>query len=85
MKKALEALKKAEAETNRIDRLFDESPEDEAVEAAWMEAYKKEHEAARRLALEIVKATFGAIDEKTANRMIVVKRHELESLISRME
>ena len=81
-KKLLANLKAAESETNRIDALWEESPEDEAIEEAWNKAYKAEWEAAEKVA-EFINS-FAGIDMKTARQMVRQKRDQLESLAARM-
>lgn len=43
LKMYYEAYKKAQAESNRLDELFEKHPEDEKIEAAWDLAYTKEY------------------------------------------
>lgn len=85
MKELLKALKEAEERANKADAAWDAEPENEALEAAFDEAYEAEHEAFENLVNEIVKATSGKIDTKTAAAMIRSKRNELEALIGMME
>lgn len=84
MKELLKALKEAEERTNKADAAWDAEPENEALEAAFDEAYNAEHEVFENLVNEIVKATSGKIDTKTAVTMIRSKRKELEALIGMM-
>lgn len=85
MKELLKALKEAEERANKADAAWDADPENEALEAAFDEAYRAEHDAFENLVNEIVKATSGKIDTKTAVTMIRTKRKELEALIEIME
>ena len=82
IKALLEALEAAEKKLDKIDEAYEQNPENEALEAKWMEAYKAEHEALQALKSEIVKVTGGKIDEETARRLILGKRQELKDLLS---
>ena len=81
LKALFNQLESAEAETLRLDSLIEENPEDEAIEAEWDEAYKKEYDIKMLLASHIVEMTSGKIDLKTANMMILSKREQLKTLI----
>lgn len=74
-------LESAEAETLRLDSLVEENPENEAIEAEWDEAYKKEYNVKMLLVNHIVEMTSGKIDLKTANIMILSKREQLKTLV----
>ncbi|MCM1578724.1 MAG: hypothetical protein NC078_08015 [Ruminococcus sp.] len=84
MKELLKALQATEEKANEIDRAWDADPENEALEAAFDEAYAAEYKAHEALANEIVRTTSGRIDFKTASAMINKKRAELENLIARL-
>ena len=81
LKALFKQLESAEAETNRLDALIEENPENEVIEAEWDEAYKKEYDIKMSLASHIVNMTSGKIDLKTANLMIHSKREQLKTLI----
>ena len=81
LKALFNQLEVAEAETLRLDSLIEENPENEAIEAEWDEAYKKEYDVKMSLASHIVEMTSGKIDMKTANMMILSKREQLKTLI----
>ena len=81
LKELFNQLESAEAETIRLDFLVEENPEDESLEEAWDEAYKKEYDIKMLLASHIVEMTGGKIDLKTANMMILSKREQLKTLI----
>ena len=81
LKELFNQLESAEAETIRLDSLVEENPENEAIEAEWDEAYKKEYDIKMLLASHIVEMTSGKIDLKTANMMILSKREQLKTLI----
>lgn len=73
----------AERRFDKVDALWENDPENAAIERAWDEANKEFHAAMMKLADEIVKFTNGAIDAKTARRMIIVKGDELAGIIKR--
>lgn len=81
LKTLFNQLESAEAETLRLDSLIEENPENEAIEAEWDEAYKKEYDIKMLLVSHIVEMTSGKIDLKTANMMILSKREQLKTLI----
>ena len=81
LKELFNRLELAEAETNRLDALIEKNPENEAIEAEWDTAYKKEYDIKMSLASHIVEMTSGKIDLKTANMMILSKREQLKTLI----
>lgn len=81
LKELFNKLELAEAETNRLDSLVEENPEDEALEVEWDIAYQKEYDIKISLANHIVLLTSGKIDLKTANAMIQIKRDQLKNLI----
>ena len=81
LKELFNQLESAEAETIRLDSLVEENPENESLEEAWDEAYKKEYDIKMLLASHIVEMTGGKIDLKTANMMILSKREQLKTLI----
>ena len=81
LKELFNQLESAEAETLRLDSLIEENPENEAIEAEWDTAYKKEYDIKMSLANYIVTFTSGKIDLKTAHTMIISKREQLKTLI----
>ena len=81
LKALFNQLESAEAETLRLDSLVEEQPENEALEAEWDSAYKKEYDVKMLLANHIVNMTSGKIDLKTANMMIMSKREQLKILV----
>ena len=81
LKELFNQLESAEAETIRLDYLVEENPENEAIEAEWDTAYKKEYDIKMSLANYIVTFTSGKIDLKTAHTMIISKREQLKTLI----
>lgn len=84
IKKLMEEFEAAEAKANELDDLWGENPEDEELEAAWMEAYKEEHRAFKALTDWIYKATEGEVDERKARAIIHGKRDEFKKLIARI-
>lgn len=67
--------------TNELDKLMVENPDNEEIEKAFDEAYKKEWEVFNKLIDEVVKFTEGKIDRKQVYNMIQLKRSELKSII----
>lgn len=84
MKELLKALKIAEEKADRIDAAWDADPENEALEAAFDEAYAAQYKAFEAVVKKIVSMTGGKIDQRTAGTMLRMKRSEIESLVSRM-
>lgn len=84
IKELLKKLEDAEIKTNELDKLMVENPDNEEIEKAFDEAYKKEWEVFNRLIDEVVKLTEGKIDRKQAYNMIQLKRSELKSIIEMM-
>lgn len=84
MKELLKALEIAENKSNEIDAAWDADPENEALEAAFDEAYAAEHKAFEAVVEEIVFITSGKIDHQTASAMLRSKRKEIENLVARM-
>ena len=82
MKELLKTLNEAEVIANKADEAWEAEPENEKLEKAFDEAYRKERIAFENLVNEIVKMTNGKIDKKTASVMIRTKRTELENLIN---
>ena len=81
LKELFNQLESAEAETLRLDSLIEENPENEAIEAEWDTAYKKEYDIKMSLVSHIVEMTSGKIDLKTAHTMIMSRREQLKTLI----
>lgn len=84
MKALLKALEIAENKANEIDAAWDADPENEALEAAFDEAYAAEYKAFEAVVEKIVSITSGRIDRHTASAMLKSKRKEIESLAARM-
>lgn len=81
IKELLKKLEDAEIKTNELDKLMVENPDNEEIEKAFDEAYKKEWEVFNKLIDEVVKFTEGKIDRKQVYNMIQLKRSELKSII----
>lgn len=73
----------AERRFDKVDALWENDPENDAIERAWDEANAESHAAMMKLADEIVKFTSGAIDAKMARRMIIEKCDKLADIIKR--
>ena len=84
MKELLNKLKEAEKMADEADAAWEADPENEELEKAFDEAYKKQFVAFENLVNEIVKKTDGIIDKKTAATMVRAKRTEVETLINMM-
>ena len=84
LKELLKQLEDAERKANELDELMAENPDNEEIEKAFDEAYKKEWEVFNKLIDEVVKFTEGKIDRKQAYNMIQLKRSELKSIIEMM-
>lgn len=84
LKELFSQLETFEAETNRLDCLLEEYPDNEEIENQWNASYKKEWEVFILLSDYIVSYTGGKIDAKTARLMIRAKRNELRKLIERI-
>lgn len=82
LKMYYEAYKKAQAESNRLDELFEKHPEDEKIEAAWDLAYTKEYTQFGLLAGHIAKIT--GMSNEEARLVIMKKPQELEKLIAKI-
>ena len=84
IKELLKQLEDAEIKANELDKLMEGNPDNEEIEKAFDEAYKKEWEVFNRLIDEVVKFTEGKIDRKQAYNMIQLKRSELKNIIEMM-
>ena len=71
-----------EAATDAASRAWEQDPEDEKLEAAFDSAYKAESDARTALMQEIVSLSNGQINLSTARTMLILKREELQALIS---
>jgi len=74
----MEAVKAAD----EADAAWEADAENEALEMAFDEAYRKQGEALINLRDEIVKLTSGQIDKITAYKMITKKGKELNDLMA---
>jgi hypothetical protein len=84
IKDLLAALEAAEKKSDELDIAYEKEPENQALEAEWMDAYRAENEAFGKLKAAIASFTNGAIDEKAASALIMGKRTELKNLLSRV-
>lgn len=84
LKKAYAAYQKALKESDRLDDLWAEDPDNEEIEKKWDAAYKKETEKMWDLAAVIEKITNKEISKKKAMWIISGKPQELKNLISRI-
>lgn len=88
MKELLKKLREAEKKVNELDELLEANPQDEEIEKAWDEAYKKEfslHNELREMLTKILKANgMKDINNYTVNKMIAEQRKELERIAERI-
>lgn len=73
----MEAVKAAD----EADAAWEKDAQNEALEAAFDEAYNAQGAAFEKLSDEIVKVTVGQIDKITARRMIREKGEQLKALM----
>lgn len=83
VKKLFKAYEAAEIACDKAEAEMVELDTDEA-EAAFDAAYKAQGEAAQAFAEAVESFTRGMVDAKTARRMLIIKRDQLESLIARV-
>ena len=83
IKKLFANYQAAEAACDEAEAAMVELDTDEA-EAAFDAAYKAVGEAAQAFAEAVESFTRGMVDAKTARRMLIIKREQLESLIARV-
>lgn len=83
LKDLLKALEAAEKETDRIDALWNEEPENAEIEAAWDKAYKTEYDAREAVRNYIMKLT--GIDQFTAGKMTTIKYRDRLKAIAEKE
>lgn len=84
IKRLFAAVETAEAAYDAADEAMAADVENEALEAAWDEAYRVLWNAEQAFAEAVEAFTAGAVDEKTARRMLTVKRAELAGLVYRL-
>ena len=82
LQKLLEELTTATAESNRLDALYEQNPENEEIENAFDAAYQTYWYKAEEVATEIKKVT--GIDKKTALKMAFHKQDEISELLGQM-
>lgn len=63
---------------------YENEPENESMEQAFDEAYAKESHALYALIDEVVSLTSGAINRKTARRMIVSREDDFRAIMARI-
>ena len=84
LEKLLKNLEAAEAESNRMDSVYEEDPENREIEMAWLEAYNAAHDAHEALVkylLETMKANgMKDITRATVNKMIAKHRGSLKKI-----
>ena len=84
IKDLLAALEAAEKKSNEIDEAWEKDPNNQALEAAWIVAYKAETKANAELVASIIRVTNGIINEKEARAIVLGKREALKELLSRV-
>lgn len=85
LKKLLNNLDAAVAETNRIDDEWEKDPENKALEAEWNRAYKAEYEAHQAFTKALVDASQGRLTRENVRALYFTKHEELKNLIERMQ
>lgn len=84
VKSLFEAVEIAQAAYDAADEAMAADVENEAMEAAWDEAYKVLWNAEEAFSVAVERFSAGKVDAKTARRMLVIKRDELRSLVNRL-
>lgn len=84
LSRLLDELKAAEVEMNKIDEAYENNPENNEIEAVWMERYTRErnaHEAVVQFLLKALKAGgMKDIKRSTVNKMIAENRDKLTEI-----
>lgn len=83
IKKLFANYQAAEAACDEAEAAMVELGTDES-EAAFDAAYRAEGEAAQAFAESVERFTGGMVDAKTARRMLIIKREQLERLMARV-
>lgn len=83
IKRIFAELEKEEKALDALDALFEMSPENEQIEKAWDDQYKKVFGITEKLVNAIVTFTAGMMDKTTARAVIQGKRTEFKSLLAR--
>jgi hypothetical protein len=78
LKELIEKMEILEAESDRLDDLLENDPENKDIEADWGRAYNASFEAHSKVVDYIVKLI--GVDEKIARAMIATKREELKAI-----
>lgn len=69
---------------NVAEMAYEKEPENEAIENAFDEAYKTEIAALMALVNEIVALSHGAINQKTARRMVLTAEDKFSGIIEKI-
>lgn len=84
LEKLLKKLETAEAESNRMDSVYEADPENRENEIAWLEAYNAAfdaHEEVVKFLMEVLRANgMKDIDRSTVNKMIAEHRDQLTTI-----
>ena len=78
----LKHLELAEHILDTLDEEYAKNPENEALEAEWASAFKKERELHDKLEAAIVEITGGKIDRKVAHGLVGKHREALKDLLA---
>lgn len=84
IKKLYQIYKEEKTESDRLDTLWEQDPENEILEAAWDDAYTRYHNRAWELAEAIEIFTHGKVNKTVAMQIIDKKPQELAALIERI-
>lgn len=84
LEKLLKELKAAEAEMDKIDKAYENDPENSEIESAWMDLYTREQNAHEAVVQFLTKALKAAgmkdIKRSTVNKMIAEQRDRLTEI-----
>ena len=81
MKDLIKRYEEALRESEELDTMIENDPENEELENLFDKAYEKEYNLYIELTNEIVKVTSGKIDTDTAKAMIKTRFADLKNLI----
>lgn len=84
IKSLFAAIETAEAAYDAALEALETDAENAALEAAWDEAYRVLWNAEQAFAVALESFTAGFVSEKTARRMLTIKRDELTELVHRL-
>lgn len=83
LKELIDKMEALEAESDKLDDLLENDPENKDIEAEWERAYNASFEAHSKVVDYIVELI--GVDEKIARAMIATKREELKVIATKEE